>query len=271
MEENMNKRAFSLISILALSHLAYAGGNIVPMEGPIVGTPVLKDSIWNFRLSPYGWFAGFKGDIASIPGSSLVPIDLSSSDTLNNAKASFNLIFEAKKKNQGILIDFSYSDQRSDETLIDNIDLVMKSTTKTTVASTAYMHEVFNQEDSVVDMLAGIRYWKIDSDLEFGGGLGFLAGKSISHTESWVDPFVGVKGRTLLNGTKVYTTGAAVIGGFNTGSKLFYDVQAHIGYQWNDAIGTSIGYRLYDLDYENNGFIYDVRQEGLMLGLTWAF
>ena len=267
----MKKTAFSLITVLALSHLTYAGGNIVPMEEPIVETPVVEDSGWDFRLSPYGWFAGFEGDVATIPGGDVIPIEISSSDALSDTEVSLAGIFEGKKGKHGFLIDFMYSDMQSSTPLVEEINLSLDSISKTTLFSAAYIYEVYNNGQSVIDAYLGARYWEIDTHLAFGGGLGFLAGKSIDHAESWVDPLIGIKGRTTLGDTKFYVAGGATIGGFGVGSDLFYDLNANLGYQWSESIGTTLGYRMYDLDYENDGFVYDVRQEGWIIGLTWAF
>ena len=267
----MKKTAFSLMTILALSHLTYAGGDIAPVVEPIVETPVVEDSSWEFRLSPYGWFAGLEGDVASIPGLPAMPIDVSSSDALEDTEASLMLMFEAKKNGKGFFMDVFYSDVQSEETLIKVNDrrLVLNSTTKTTMVSGAYLHEVYNKEQSVVDVFAGLRYWNIDSHLSLSGGLGILPPGD--HEESWVDPLIGVKGRTTLGDTEFYVAGGASIGGFGVGSDFFYDVTATLGYQWSKSIGTSVGYRMYDLDYEKDVFVYDVRQQGWMVGLTWAF
>jgi len=32
-----------------------------------------------------------------------------------------------------------------------------------------------------------------------------------------------------------------------------------------------VGYRLFDVDYDHSGFVWDVQQEGLGVGLTWSF
>jgi hypothetical protein len=32
-----------------------------------------------------------------------------------------------------------------------------------------------------------------------------------------------------------------------------------------------LGYLMFDVDHENNGFVYNVRQQGWQLGLTWTF
>lgn len=268
--EKMKKLTLSLVSILALSGLSYAGGDIAPVE-PVVETPVVEDSQWEFRLSPYVWFAGFEGDVASIPGAAVIPIDISASDAISDTEASLMAMFEGKKNGKGFFVDFLYSDLQSEETLLEDINLALNSTTKTTIFSAAYLHEIYNQNQSVMDLFIGARYWDIDTHLAFSGGLGILAGRSISHTESWVDPLLGIKGRTMIGDTNFYAAGGAAIGGFGVGSEVFYDLNANLGYKWSDSIGTSIGYRLYDLDYEKDGFVYDVRQQGWIFGLTWAF
>ena len=150
----MKKIILSLVSILALSGLSFAGGDIVPIEEPIVETPVVEDSGWDFRLSPYGWFSGFGGDVASIPGSPVMPIDISASDALSDAEVSLTGMFEGKKNGKGFFFDFLYSDLQSEETLVESINLALTSTTKTTIISGAYLHEIYNQDDSVVGNLS---------------------------------------------------------------------------------------------------------------------
>ena len=93
----------------------------------------------------------------------------------------------------------------------------------------------------------------------------------MDNEESWVDPAIGIKGRTPIAGSNFYLEGFAGVGGFGVGSDLFYDLNLNIGYQWNRAIGTGIGYRLYDVDYNKDDFLYDVKQQGWLIGLTWAF
>ena len=266
----MKKAAFSLMSILALSHFMYAGGDIVPKVEPVVETAVVEDSSWEFRLSPYAWFAGFKGDVASIPGFPTIPVDIDSSDAVNDTETSFMAMFEGKKSGKGFYIDVLYSDLQSEE-ILPGMNLVLHSTTKTTIFSGAYLYELYNQDKSVLDAFIGLRYWDIDTHFTFIRAPGILPGIKADHTESWVDPLIGIKGRTSLGDTKFYAAGGAAIGGFGVGSDLFYDLTANLGYQWSDSIGTTVGYRYYDLDYENDGFVYDVSQQGWVFGLTWAF
>jgi hypothetical protein len=225
-----------------------------------------------YRLTPYAWFAGLKGTVATIPGAPAAPIDISPSEALDDSEAGVMLVFEVKKGQHGLLADLLYTDTRSDEELLPPpIGLTLRSITKSTILSLAYQREILRRDGAIVDVMVGARYWNIDSDLRFGGGSGLLAGKRVTHDESWIDPAIGIKGRAPLGNTRFYVEGGAGLGGFGIGSDLFYDLNAAIGYQWTPAIGTAIGYRMFDVDYEDGGFVYDARQEGWQLALTWAF
>jgi hypothetical protein len=246
---------------------------VIPVIIMMLMTPMWAQAEdgWNFKLSPYVWFAGVKGTVSTIPGAPAVPINVSSSDALSDTKASLMLLFEAKKQRHGVLIDLLYTDVQSTEDLIPAIGLTMKSISKTTILSTAYMYELYKKEQAIVDLFAGARYWKVDTELQFGGGLGVLNGRNIRNAESWADPLIGIKARAPLGNSRFYAAGGVAAGGFGAGSDSFYDINANVGYQWSEAIGTSLGYRLFDVKYENGSFLYDVKQEGWLLALTWAF
>lgn len=226
---------------------------------------------WDFRLTPYLWFAGLKGDVATIPGSPTVPIDVSSSDALQDTEASFMTLFEAKKQGRGLFVDIFYSDVESTTDLIPAINLTLKSTSKTTMISAAYLQEFQNENGTIAEWFAGARYWEIDSELEFGGGLGVLAGRKVNHSESWVDPVLGVKGRTPIGESNWNLAGGAAIGGFGMGADSLIDISVNLGYQFNKTVGAAVGYRFYDLDYEDDGFTYDVKQDGFSLAVAFAF
>ena len=237
-----------------------------------ISAPAPAQEPWQFRLSPYAWLAGLKGNIGTIPGQPAVPVDVSASDALKDLEGGAMIMLDARKGRHGFLADFVYTNVESDTALVPApINLNLTSTSKTTIATLAYQYELFRQEDTVVDVLAGLRYWRIDSELRFGGGLGILAGRGIRNKESWVDPGIGIKGRVPFGQSRFYFEGGAGVGGFGIGSDRFYEFNANVGYQWSKSIGTTLGYRMFDVDYENDGYVYDVRQQGWQLGLTWSF
>jgi len=242
---------------------------LIPMLLPVSAS---AEDQWEFRITPYLWFAGVKGDASTIPGAPVAPIDISVSDALQDTQASYMGVFEIKKGRHAGFIDYLYTDLESDTTLVgDPINLTLKSISKNTLVSAGYEYQLYSEDRASADVFLGARYWKVDTYLEFGGGLGVLAGRNIRNTESWVDPMIGIRGRTALGGSNFFVTGILGVGGFGVGSDYFYDASLHLGYQWGKSIGTTLGYRLFDVKYEDGSFLYDVRQQGWLLGLSFAF
>ena len=228
---------------------------------------VASASDWEFKLAPYLWFAGLEGDVATIPGVPPAPIDVSPSDAIQDTEAALMLMFEARKGRHGLFVDFIYTDVRSKDEVFPNLGVSLRSVSKSTVLSGAYQYRLVQGEGNNLDLLGGLRYWEVDSALSFTGPLQ-VSGRN---KEDWVDPFIGLKGYHRFGATKFYTSYGAAIGGFDAGSKLFYDLNVNLGYQWTDAIGTVVGYRLFDVDYDHKGFLWDVQQAGFGLGLAWSF
>ena len=42
-------------------------------------------------------------------------------------------------------------------------------------------------------------------------------------------------------------------------------------YQWTQGFATTVGYRYLDVDYEKGGFMYDIAQDGMTIGLPRRF
>jgi hypothetical protein len=89
-KEMKNRIFFLFLAGLFLSSLAQA-----------------EEGGWEFRLAPYLWFAGLKGDIATIPPLPAVPIDISSSDALKDTEAALMLMFEAKNSTMAYFLILS--------------------------------------------------------------------------------------------------------------------------------------------------------------------
>lgn len=238
----------------------------------LYAVPALAEDEWRFNLTPYLWFAGLEGDVGVV-GLPSAPVDISASDALDDTETSLMVLMSAKKGRHGVFADFFYADVRSEEELVpDPVNLFAKTTTKTTIFTLAYQYELYNTGGTVLDLLAGARYWDVDGELRFSGGLGGpLAGQKVSDDDSWVDPLIGFKGRVPLGDSRFYLAGGAGVGGFGVGSDSFYEINANLGYQWNESIGTAVGYRMYDVDYDEDSFVYNVRQEGWQVGLSWSF
>lgn len=225
---------------------------------------------WHFQMAPYAWLAGINGTVATLPGLPPADIDIDFwDDILGNINGALFLVGEARKDRLGVFIDLAYVDIESDGATPGPFFSSVVSTSKSWMVSGAGLYRMVDQSGAFLDFLAGIRYWSVDSNLELRPGL--LRGRNVSNQEDWVDPLVGVKGLFPLGASKFFLSGGVVIGGFGAGSDFMWDGNVNLGYNWTDTFATVIGYRYLDVDYEDGDFLYDVAQQGPILGFSWRF
>lgn len=229
-----------------------------------------ESDAWNFQLAPYLWFAGMDGTLATLPGLPPADVDMDFWDDIaDNIDGSFMLIGEARKGRYGVFMDISYSDIEDDNATAGPYFSSVVSETESWIVSATGFYRMIENPGVFLDLIAGIRYWSVDSALELRPGL--LPGGKVSKTEDWVDPLVGLKGFSSLGASKFFVSGGLFLGGFGAGSDFMWDANVNLGYQWGEMFSTTIGYRYLDVDYEDNGFLYDVAQHGPVLGLSWRF
>ncbi len=229
---------------------------------------------WNFQLAPYAWLAGQKGTVATLPGLPPGDIDVDFfDDVLGNIKGALMLVGEARKGRYGLVIDMVYTDiEMEDPTPLGIFYSSLSSRTKSWMVSGAGLYRLAEGQNRFLDVIGGLRYWSVDSELTLKGPLfPFLSERSLSNKEDWVDPIIGLKGLMPIGESKFFVSGAFVIGGFGAGSDFMWDALVNLGYQWTKGFSTTLGYRYLDVDYEDDGFLYDVAQSGLTLGLSWRF
>ena len=146
----------------------------------------------------------------------------------------------------------------------------MELTAETLMVTGVGGYSIVYGEGGNLDVIAGGRLWSVNNTLDFKGGIDPLSGLSFDDGETWVDPVVGFKGRADI-GSDFYVTGWALVGGFGVSSDFMWDVMGGIGYEFNDTSSVMVGYRGLGVDYHNNGFVYDIVQNGPMLGAIFKF
>jgi len=225
---------------------------------------------WEFHIAPYAWLAGQEGTVATLPGLPPADIDVSFSDDIaDNIQGALMLIGEARKGSLGFTAEVAYTDIESDATIPGENFTTLTSQSQSWIVSAGGFYRFFENEQGFLDGLAGVRYWSIDSELTLSGGpLGAFA---VDNREDWFDPMVGLKGLSMIGSSKFYVSGFILIGGFGAGSDFMWDGNLNLGYQWTETFSTTIGYRYLAVDYENDDFLYDVSQDGPILGLSWRF
>lgn len=225
---------------------------------------------WEFQLAPYGWLAGQNGQVGTVPGLPPADVDVDFyDDVFGNINGAVMLVGEARKGDFGLFADILYMDIEMEESTPGPLFTSLTSQTKSWIISAAGFYRAYEEQGRFLDLFGGIRYWSVDSKLSSKAGL--LPAGEISNKEDWVDPVIGLKGKTPLGGSPFFMTGAFTFGGFGVGSDLMWDASVNLGYQWTEGFSTTIGYRYLDVDYDNDGYVYDISQDGPTIGLLWRF
>lgn len=223
---------------------------------------------WRFKLTPYFWATGLEGDvgIGRVPS---VQVDASFSDIWNELDIGVMGMFEARKGRWGILFDGFYAElspsAKTPGPLFGEakLDLVQQ------IYSLAGAYRVVDGP-ALLDVVAGLRYVYVKSDLELTPGL--AAGRSASRREDWIDGFAGLRGEYF------FTDRWSVLGYVDMGggrSDLAWQALAGVNYQFSNTLDLQLGYRNLSIDYDRgsggNRFLYDTDMSGPYLSLGIQF
>jgi len=221
---------------------------------------------WTFSVAPYFWMAGLSGQTAQF-GLPTVDIDADFGDILGNLDFAFMAAGEARNVRFSVFGDVIYTKLGADGNTPGGILATSVDVTSETFAGLLGVgYAVLDGPEGHLDVVGGVRVWSVDTTISFNGGL--LGGIERSDSATWVDGLVGVRGKYSLT-PEIYLTGWGLIGG--GGADLDWDVALGVGYDFNDRVSAIVGYRALGVDYSNDGFIFDVVQQGPILGLAIKF
>ncbi len=94
--------------------------------------------------------------------------------------------------------------------------------------------------------------------------------RTVSRTDDWWDPYLGLRGRYNLS-EKFYLTGKADVGGFTVGCDLTWTAEAALGCQLGRNLFAEVGYRALGVDYDEDGFVLDTVTHGPQVTLGFNF
>ena len=221
---------------------------------------------WQFQFSPYFWLASLHGTGGI--GNRTVQVDESFSDIFHSLKFALMGVFEARKGRFVSLTDMEYVSIRDDKAtpgpFFSNVDAGFK----TFIFDQEVGYRLYDDpaKGASVDVLGGIRVWHVSTDLDFGAGI--LPATQIQGSRNWVDGVVGLRGKMALS-PKLFVTGKFDLGG--GGSKFTWQFFGGGGYNVKPNIALIFGYRVLDVDYNKNNFVYDMNQRGPIMGLGFKF
>jgi hypothetical protein len=239
----------------------------VPADPPVIPSPQAPASDeWQFQFSPYFWLASLHGTTGT--ANRTAQVDESFSDIFHTLNFAFMGVFEARKGKLVSLTDMEYVNVSDDRATPGPLFSGVTAKVKMFIFDPEVGYRVFDDPDKgqFVDVLGGVRVWHISTDLTFSPGI--LAGQEVQASRTWVDAVVGLRGKAALS-KKFFVTGKFDLGG--GGSKFAWQLFGGAGYNITPKIALIGGYRVLDVNYDKNNFIYDMNQRGPILGVGFKF
>ncbi len=94
--------------------------------------------------------------------------------------------------------------------------------------------------------------------------------RRLTRTDQWLDPYIGLRARYNLNG-KWYAVARADVSPFDVGADFAWQASAGFGYNLTNRVYGELVYRILDVEYRHDGFIYDTTSHGpeLTLGINF--
>jgi hypothetical protein len=240
----------------------------------VQATTLPEDDEWHFIAAPYLWVVDTSGTIKI--GPIVQEIDLPFDAILSQLQGAFILHFEANKKRWGAVTDFSYVSAAKGGAL--QIPRPDGSTASGDVGLKllfweAWPHYRLGEGRNVFDIIGGIRYYRISTDIDFSQ----IGGPTRGLAVDWVDPIVGGRWIGQVH-PKVRLTARADFGGFGAGSELTTNIQGGAAILLREKLLLLFQYRWMDIDYEqgpnallSDFFNYDATSQGALIGIGFEF
>ena len=217
-----------------------------------------QDGQWSWKVTPYMWLAGMKGDVGVGPVSS--SLDWSSSDVLNDLSFAAMVSLDANNGTWGVLGDVFYVNLDDGvDTILGRIDTGIEQWIVTAVP----YYRVLSKEGLTLDLGVGGRY--MDTAVDLATPIA-----SRSESKNWLDPIVLARLRIPIT-EKFSLNFTGDIGGFEVDSNFTWQLLAAAGYSVTKQVDLLLGYRHFEVDYEKGDFSYDMATSGFALGASLSF
>jgi len=232
-------------------------------EAPAQPAPTDK---WQFQVTPYFWLESLHGNAGV--GNRTTHVDQSFSDLFHDLDFFIMGAFEARKGKLVSLTTIEYTDISDEKATPGPLFSSAKANFKQFIFDSEVGYRLYDDPDkgASVDVLGGIRVWHVSTDLTFRAGI--LPTIDLQGTRNWVDAVAGLRGKAAVS-KKVFVTGKFDLGG--GGSKFTWQIFGGAGYNVTPKIALIGGYRVLDVNYNKNGFLYDMNQRGPILGVGFKF
>ena len=221
------------------------------------GAQVPDSSGWSFTITPYLWAAGLDGNTAADGVGSEIDTGYSFL-SLDNLDLTLAAAVEARKGRWAVLLDALYVDFSDD---VDRPGVSAAADLSGGFVETSAAYPAVHVRG--LDVVFGMRYVALESKVQL------TPGPSASARKSWLDPLIGARYQHEFNDRwSVNLRGD--VGGFGVASELTTNVSAVFGLRLTDAMTLRFGYRVLQMDFEEDQFVLDATAQGYVVGLSFA-
>jgi len=221
---------------------------------------------WQFQLTPYLWIPRISGRAGV--GNFSVDVNTGLADDDIHLNFGFMGSFEARKNRFIILTDLQFSNLGSDNSTPGPFFSSTESDFKTFILDPEVGYRILEntEKGAYLDVMGGIRYWHLRSDLTFNAGL--LPGVTITRSRDWVDGVAGLRGKAHLS-PRWFLTGKGDLGG--GGSNFTYQLFGGAGVLFGTRYALIGGYRYLSVNYNKDQFLFDMALHGPIFGVGIKF
>ncbi|PZO73623.1 MAG: hypothetical protein DI629_19640 [Mesorhizobium amorphae] len=248
--------------------------------------PGRDTSAWALQITPYMWAAGLDGRVSPFRRGPTLEVDKSFSDVLEDLNLGGFVNVWGRAENFVFAADVMYVDTTGAEgtgplpafsipgigTIPPGAEVDASIDTTEFMASLQGGYRILDAGGITLDALAGARFWHISNDVTVTVSVPFLGSRRASYGESfgWVDPIVGLRGFVPVT-ERLSIQAQADIGGFGAGSDRTWSAMATANYVFTEKLSASVGYKVLDVDYDDDGHVFDTQLSGPVLGMTYRF
>ncbi|WP_149742539.1 hypothetical protein [Rhizobium sp. NFACC06-2] len=241
---------------------------------------------WAFQATGYLWATGLNGNISPFRRAPTLHVEKSFSDVMEDLNFGGFLNIWGRYDRFVLSGDLMYVDTTDSKaagplpalqipglpTLPAGATIDANVDTQEFMATLQAGYRIVDADGFSLDALAGARFWHISNAVAVTASHPLIGSVSATYKESfgWVDPVIGA--RAFFNLTdKLSVQGQVDIGGFGAGSDLTWSALATVNYIFTDTLSVSAGYKVLDVDYSDDGYVFDSRLSGPVVGLTYRF
>ncbi|MCI0738954.1 MAG: hypothetical protein L0Y72_07910 [Gemmataceae bacterium] len=253
------------------NHLAYFVLCAVALAGAATPTHAAdgEPDRWHLISTPFLWGSALEGD-ATIRGVDL-NIDLGFDDLFEVTDFGFQTYLEVRKKKFGFFAAPSYL-KLSGDAEAGSLSADFEQQWWTVEGGGFYnLVDTGNEKPFTLDVIAGVRYWNVDTEVNVEGGGPLGVDLEIGSTFEILDPIVGLRMRYYFT-RKLSISLRGDVGGFGISSgdtsEFSWQALGLLGYDFTKRFTLLGGYRALGIDAEeDSGNTFDVVFQGVLLGL----